>query len=90
MGYHSNSVKEALQYLFPEIVLDESRFPEVCMSNYVVVIGFSNSFNADKWAKLSNRRNFFLGIAKEKGFDPFKAENWYFMTNHVARQFQVY
>jgi hypothetical protein len=29
------------------------------------------------WAKPENRKNFFVEFAKERGFDPEIAENWY-------------
>eukprot|EP00026_Physarum_polycephalum_P003118 Phypoly_transcript_03127.p1 GENE.Phypoly_transcript_03127~~Phypoly_transcript_03127.p1 ORF type:complete len:674 (+),score=87.16 Phypoly_transcript_03127:242-2263(+) len=34
-------------------------------------------FPSYRWAKAENRRKFFLGYAKTKGFDPLVASNWY-------------
>lgn len=33
------------------------------------------------WNNIENRRKFFIDFAKQRGFDPFKPENW----AHIAR-----
>jgi hypothetical protein len=43
-----------------------------------------------QWDKISTRRAFFDKIAKEKGFNPLVAENWFKITPEEIVSFQVY
>ncbi len=41
------------------------------------------------WNSLENRRNFFIEIAEQKGFDPLIIENWNNVTHEEFRKKQV-
>eukprot|EP00026_Physarum_polycephalum_P001768 Phypoly_transcript_01770.p1 GENE.Phypoly_transcript_01770~~Phypoly_transcript_01770.p1 ORF type:complete len:893 (+),score=154.72 Phypoly_transcript_01770:58-2736(+) len=65
---YNGNLSETLVHLFPEVHFDEKKF-DMLPKNY--------------WAKRENRRQFFLDVAKEKGFDPKDANNWYSLTKQT-------
>lgn len=68
---------KALLYLFPEIGIDPTKFVslnrEYCYVSHAPDILLGDSF----WNDAANRKEVFLNIAAEKGFDPLLATNWY-------------
>jgi len=60
--YHRKSVRQALQSVFPNILLDPSKFTR-CERNH--------------WQVPENRRHLFESFAKTNGFDSLVPENWY-------------
>eukprot|EP00026_Physarum_polycephalum_P000389 Phypoly_transcript_00389.p1 GENE.Phypoly_transcript_00389~~Phypoly_transcript_00389.p1 ORF type:complete len:1231 (+),score=194.32 Phypoly_transcript_00389:52-3744(+) len=59
---HYSGIVRALMDIFPEIGLDESKFPHVPNRH---------------WLELGNRRKVFENFAKENRFDPLVPNNWY-------------
>jgi hypothetical protein len=41
------------------------------------------------WKELGNRKEFFDNLARENGFDPLVAENWYSITRKMIEQKKV-
>lgn len=61
-NYYSDSLVRALTTVYPEIGLDPSKFPIIPRYH---------------WDNADNRRAFFEEYARDMGFDPLIAENWY-------------
>jgi len=60
--YYGGSISKGLFDCFPEIPFEKSKF--VTRSSHY-------------WKDAQHRRDFFLDVAKKKGFNPLVAENWY-------------
>ena len=87
--YYKFSVAAALLDLFPNIGLTKSKF--MCMFFLFFFFFYSHSFiytsflffnycNAVFWRDSNNRRRFFEEYAKEEGFNPLIAADWYTQT----------
>eukprot|EP00026_Physarum_polycephalum_P003664 Phypoly_transcript_03677.p1 GENE.Phypoly_transcript_03677~~Phypoly_transcript_03677.p1 ORF type:complete len:748 (+),score=79.94 Phypoly_transcript_03677:247-2244(+) len=61
MSYHNNNVSRALSDLFPNLLIDPSRFPWFKLM----------------WSDPENRKKFFVDYAQANGFDPYDGSNWY-------------
>lgn len=80
LGAFKGSYSNALMSLFPEIGLDSSKFKRVprmdnnfyYFYNCFVLIWFSGSH----WMTMKNKM-FFDNFARQRGFDPLVASNWY-------------
>lgn len=48
----------------------------------------SNARKTHYWLNIENRRNFFIELAKDLGFDPYDAEQWHSVSYEqvIARQ----
>jgi hypothetical protein len=76
MSFYSRSVAKALLDIFPEIGMDKAKIHAQCMSCAGVWCIFLLS-NADSRHNISIKRKFFENYAKDHGFDPLMAANWY-------------
>jgi DNA ligase-1 len=65
MRHHKSSFIRALVSLYPEIEFDKTKFSSPIVMYY---------------AEPAHRKEFFLEVAKERGFDPLVPENWYPLT----------
>eukprot|EP00026_Physarum_polycephalum_P002338 Phypoly_transcript_02344.p1 GENE.Phypoly_transcript_02344~~Phypoly_transcript_02344.p1 ORF type:complete len:892 (+),score=111.01 Phypoly_transcript_02344:67-2742(+) len=65
LALYNNSLISALQDLFPDIGIDESKF-SFLQKNF--------------WKNMQNRRKFFETIAHDKGFDSSSPSNWYALS----------
>jgi len=65
MLFYGRSLNRALLHLFPEIELEKQKVPTHIRAY---------------WSEESRRRKFFVSFAREKGFDPLIAANWYRVT----------
>eukprot|EP00026_Physarum_polycephalum_P003272 Phypoly_transcript_03282.p1 GENE.Phypoly_transcript_03282~~Phypoly_transcript_03282.p1 ORF type:complete len:817 (+),score=97.02 Phypoly_transcript_03282:362-2452(+) len=67
---HFKGYVDALIQIFPEIGLEEHKFPSYALAKH--------------WKKVSNRREMFDNMAKTGSFDPLVPSNWYFITAERA------
>jgi hypothetical protein len=91
LDYYDGSYVKAISHLFPEIQFDITKFAyppsmrlSLCAKPLLIfkktiyktknVITFYEEY---LWADLQKRRRFFENFAKDNGFDPLVATNWY-------------
>eukprot|EP00026_Physarum_polycephalum_P001704 Phypoly_transcript_01706.p1 GENE.Phypoly_transcript_01706~~Phypoly_transcript_01706.p1 ORF type:complete len:1010 (+),score=136.82 Phypoly_transcript_01706:80-3109(+) len=72
-AYAAGSMIKALVHVFPDIGLDESKFV---------------SYPKNYWQDPAKQRQFFMWVAKKKGFDYSVAENWYSITDFSILQYK--
>jgi hypothetical protein len=93
MSYYKGSVPTALQALFPEISIDKQKFwaqglppsfsllflsPLPLLSPLsILILPLLTHFLFLFLVSWKKRRKYFENYAKEHGFDPLVAENWY-------------
>lgn len=58
-------------------------FPEVSLER-------GEFHEIQRWQDISNRRNLFLNVAKEEGFDPLIAANWYEINAPTIVNYKVF
>eukprot|EP00026_Physarum_polycephalum_P003407 Phypoly_transcript_03418.p1 GENE.Phypoly_transcript_03418~~Phypoly_transcript_03418.p1 ORF type:complete len:724 (+),score=75.11 Phypoly_transcript_03418:129-2300(+) len=68
---HGIGYVRLVQKIFPELSLDPRKFQHTEMHF---------------WQELGNRKEFFDKVARDKGFDPLVAENWYSITRKMIEQ----
>lgn len=73
----NGSIIKALQYLFPELDLDASKFSFFsCMCPLLPTSCVNSTLLDNYWNNTANRRQVFEKFASDNGFDPLVAQNW--------------
>jgi hypothetical protein len=90
---YKGSFIRALLDVFPDIGLDQTKFAIVPRKFFFFLFCFSVTFEKERkilritdhyWQNIDNRRNFFIEVARSKGFDPLVAKSWYSKANRMA------
>jgi hypothetical protein len=102
VAHHNRSVAQALIDLFPNLEIDKTKFEHASNLNsfsfYLFSFFFSFSLSTcnfehtEIWQTAENRRKFFEEYAREKGFDPLIADNWYQQSikDVVAKKVKIF
>lgn len=76
MRYFDESLIKTLMFLFPNIGLEEKKFP-ILPSTFICCLIDNLLISGNYWMDVGKRRELFDNIAKSRNFDPLIAENWY-------------
>ncbi len=76
--------------LFPEIGLEEAKFPKVRREYTKQRKFIQQIYNIEGyWNDIKNCRNFFINIAQKHNFDPLVSSNWYNINMSFSELQQV-
>lgn len=88
LTHYNNSLIFALTELFPEVKFEQKLFKFVssmCYCLFTHLMLRVGSF----WPNVDNRREFFDDVARNCGFDPLIAKNWYRFRIRQIYQYKV-
>lgn len=77
---HWTSLPNALEKCFPEVDFTDTQGSFI--HSHLIGLALTTSIGGKRskkkgyWLDIANRREFFLNFAAEKGFDPYRPENW--------------
>jgi hypothetical protein len=77
LAHQNGSFVKILSRVFPDVNFDSTKFA-VLSSKFFFF-----------WHEVKNRRKFFDSFAREQGFDPLIAENWYSADTAAIRRLKV-